>query len=449
MLVLNLIFFVIFAFFVTFLIPREDAIFLRQYGLIVSSFCLFMSVLLVFFNNVYGFFNIISFNIIHMYGFTYFVGVDMLAAFFILLTSLLALLCFLSSYSSIRSRYKEFTLLFILLILFLINLFSVLDLFFFYVWFESVLIPMFIIIGLWGSRQRRVHAAIQFFFYTLTGSFLMLLSIVLIYSHTGTTNTILLSMCAISEERQLLVWLCFFIAFAIKIPVFPFHLWLPEAHVEAPTIGSVILAGILLKMGGYGILRFVIPLFPFANDFYLPFVFTISTIAVLYTSLTAIRQIDLKKIIAYASVSHMNLVILGLFNYTTLGVLGSVFLMISHGIVSSGLFFCVGVLYDRYHTRLLRYYGGLVYVMPVFTLCFFLLILSNFSFPGTSNFIGEFMVLGGLIHQNMLCAIFVLTSIVPTVIYSVWLFNRIFFGSLQTAYLRRFSDISEREFFVL
>nr|YP_009163150.1 NADH dehydrogenase subunit 4 [Balamuthia mandrillaris]AKT94903.1 NADH dehydrogenase subunit 4 [Balamuthia mandrillaris] len=445
----NLLVFLLLCMLLCLIIPQEDIVLLRHFGLVVSGIAFLYSIHLLGSNTTYGFFNLLWFDISAGDGLRMSFGVDAVSSFFILLTNFLLMLCFLSSFSSIKSQFKAFVFVLLLIDFFLVGLFSSLDLFLFYVCFESILIPMFVLIGIWGSRQRRIHAAIQFFFYTLLGSFFMLAAVSLIYAHTGTTNILLLNMCSLSPERQLLVWVCFFMAFSIKIPMFPFHIWLPEAHVEAPTVGSVILAGVLLKMGGYGFLRFVVPLLPIGNYFFTPFVFAISTLAVLYTSLTAIRQIDLKKIIAYASVSHMNFVVLGIFNYSTVGILGSIFLMLSHGIVSSGLFFCVGVLYDRYHTRLLRYFGGIAYFMPIFAVCFFILILSNFSFPGTSNFVGEVLVLGGFIFQNMFCTFFVLISIVFSVIYSVWLYNRLFFGSVNTHALLRFSDLSEREFWVL
>ena len=449
MLVFDLFIFLGLALLGTFFISGRDVFFLKNYALAVFSVLFLYSILLLFLNNYYSFFEVLSFDIIPIQNFFYVVGLDTVSVSFIVLSQFLFMLCILSSFSSINFNYKLFVIIMILIDFFLVNLFSVLDIFFFYICFESILVPMFLLIGIWGTRQRRIHAGLQFFFYTLFGSFFMLAAITILYSHFGTTNICLLNLASLSEERQLFVWFCFFLAFSIKIPMFPFHIWLPEAHVEAPTIGSVILAGILLKLGGYGFFRFVIPLVPFANYYFTPFIFALSTLAILYTSLTAIRQVDLKKIIAYASVSHMNFVVLGLFSFSSLGLLGSIFLMLSHGIVSSGLFFAVGVLYERYHTRLLKYYGGLAYTMPLFSILFFLLILANFSFPGTSNFIGEFLVLAGMLSQNLLCTFFALISIVFTVVYSIWSYNRMFFGFVNSKSLLFFSDVSVREFLIL
>lgn len=337
-------------------------------------------------------------------------------------------------------------LIFITFILF--NIFCVLDLVFFYIFFESILIPMFILIGVWGSRQRKIHAVYQLFFYTLFGSLLMLLGILVIYSHIQTTDIRILYNTNFSFYRQLFLWLSFFFAFCVKVPLFPFHIWLPEAHVEAPTVGSVILAGVLLKLGTYGLLRFVIPIFCDATYFFLPFVYTLCLLGIIYTCCSTIRQIDLKKVIAYASVSHMSFVILGLFSSNIQGIGGSVFLMLSHGIVSSGLFFCIGCIYDRYKTRILRYYSGLVATMPIFSLCLFVLILSNISFPGTSSFVGEFLILVGLFENNHFAALLATFSIILTAVYSIWLYNRIIFNKLTVGYYSKFSDFSKKEFVI-
>jgi NADH-ubiquinone oxidoreductase chain 4 len=306
---------------------------------------------------------------------------------------------------------------------------------------------MFILIGVWGSRQRKIHAVYQLFFYTLIGSLFMLLGILTIYSHIQTTDVRILSNTNFSFYRQLFLWGSFFLAFSVKVPLFPFHIWLPEAHVEAPTVGSVILAGVLLKLGAYGLFRFVIPLFADATYFFLPLLYTLCLLGIIYTCCSTVRQVDLKKIIAYASVSHMSFVILGLFTSTIQGVAGSIFLMLSHGIVSSGLFFLIGCLYDRYKTRVLRYYTGLVHTMPVFSFLFFFLILSNISFPGTSSFIGEFLVLVGLFENNFFAAFVATFSIILTAVYSIWLFNRVVFGSYLPLHCvgLKFSDLSKKE----
>ncbi len=279
-------------------------------------------------------------------------------------------MCILAGWKNIMFNVKGFVLLFLFLEIFLLLIFSVLDLVLFYIFFESVLIPMFLIIGIWGSRERKIKASYFFFIYTLLGSLVMLLGILLILFETGTTNFLTLTSYQFSYDRQLLLWLMFFISFAVKLPVIPFHIWLPEAHVEAPTVGSVILAGVLLKLGVYGLVRFSFVLFPYANMYFIPFVYTISLISILYSSLTTLRQIDLKRIIAYSSVARMNFGLLGLFSNTIQGLIGGLFLSISHGFVASALFLCIGVLYDRHHTRLLKYYSGLSVIMPVFSLIF-------------------------------------------------------------------------------
>jgi len=289
---------------------------------------------------------------------------------------------------------------------------------------------MFIIIGIWGSRPRKIRAAYIFFLYTLFGSFFMLYGIFYLYTIINSTNFDVLLYIHLTKSEQIFLWVCFFIPFAIKIPMIPFHIWLPEAHVEAPTIGSVILASLLLKLGGYGFIRFVIPMFPFGTLYFLPMLQILGTISVLYASLVTIRQSDIKRIIAYSSIAHMNLIVLGLFTCTFQGLDGAIYLMIGHGIVSSGLFLCVGILYDRYHTRLLRYYGGIGQIMPIFSFFFFLFTLANMSFPGTSNFIGEFLIFVGLFKTHPWITFLAASGIVWSAIYSIWLFNRVVFGSL-------------------
>ena len=310
------------------------------------------------------------------------------------------------------------------------------------------MIPMFLLIGIWGSRQRKIHAVYYFFFYTAFGSIFLLLSLLLIYYYTNTLNWYLLNYINIPIDAQLWIWFFMFLGFSVKVPIVPFHIWLPEAHVEAPTSGSVLLAGILLKIGSYGLLRFGVFLFPYATNYFSSFVYILSIISIIYISSIAIRQVDLKKIIAYSSVAHMNFVILGLISNNIEGLNGSVFLMLAHGIVSSALFICVGVLYDRYHSRLISYYGNIVNFMPLYSTIFFLFILANISFPGTCNFIGEFIVLIGVVEDNLFITILSVLSIILSAIYSVWLINRILFGFIKNK-LNFYSDLSKREKYIL
>ena len=305
-----------------------------------------------------------------------------------------------------------------------------------------------IIIGVWGSRERKIRAAYQFFLYTLFGSVLMLLAILLIYFQTGTTDLQILYTTRFSETREILLWLPFFASFAVKVPMVPVHIWLPEAHVEAPTAGSVILAGIMLKLGTYGFLRLSLPLFPYACIYFTPLIYTMSVIAIIYTSLTTLRQVDLKKIIAYSSVPHMNFITIGLFTLNTQGVEGSVMLMLSHGIVSPALFLLVGVLYDRHKTRLLRYYAGCSRTMPLFGIMFLFFSMANLSLPGTSSFIGEFLVLTGLFETNSFVAVLATTGTILGAAYALWLCNRVIYGIGKVYYIHSFSDLTRREFFM-
>lgn len=392
---------------------------------------------------------LITLNWIPSFNMYYTLGVDGISIFFIILTTFLILLCVLVSWGSVKHLIKEYLLCFLLLEFLLIQVFSVLDLLLFYIFFESVLMPMFIIVGVWGSRERKVRAAYQFFLYTLVGSLLMLLAILIVYFQTGTTDLQILWNTEFSEKKQLLLWLAFFASFAVKIPMVPFHIWLPEAHAEAPTAGSVILAGILLKMGGYGFLRFSLPMFPLASVYFSPLVFVLSLVAAIYASLTTLRQIDLKKIIAYSSVSHMGFVTIGIFTLTVQGIEGSITLMLSHGLVSSALFLCIGVLYDRYRTRIIKYYGGLVQVMPIFTVFLMFFSFANIGFPGTSSFVGEILVLLGSFQISIILTFFSATSMILGAAYSIWLLNRVSFGVLKTEYFDYFQDISRREFWIL
>jgi NADH-quinone oxidoreductase subunit M len=324
-------------------------------------------------------------------------GIDGISLFFVLLTTLLIPICISASWDAIKVRVKEYMIAFLVLEAIVVAVFCSLDLILFYILFESVLLPMFVVIGVWGSRARKIRAAYMFFLYTLLGSVLMLLAVIWIYINLGTSNyQVLLSGPSPFFDPQVekLLWLAFFASFAAKVPMVPVHIWLPEAHVEAPTAGSVILAGILLKLGTYGFLRFSIPLFPYASLYFTPLVFTIALIGIVYTSLTAIRQTDLKRIIAYSSVAHMNLVIVGLFSLNTQGIEGAILQQLSHGLVSGALFLCVGVIYDRHHTRLIKYYSGLAHIMPVYVAIFMFFTMANIA-PGTSSFVGEFLILVG------------------------------------------------------
>ena len=379
----------------------------------------------------------------------YFVyGLDGVSVTFIILTTFIFGLIAMINVDMTKHK-KSFLLTLLAVEVLLVITFISLDILFFYIFFEAILIPMFILIGVWGARERKIKAAYYFFMYTLLGSIFMLFAILNIYFICGTTHYDALASTPFEFNDQILLWVCLFIAFAVKVPSFPFHVWLPEAHVEAPTIGSVILASLLLKLGGYGFMRFMIPILPLACETLRPVVYGIAILSILYASLAAIRQIDLKKIIAYSSVAHMNVVVLGLFANNTQGVDGGFYLMIAHGVVSGALFFCVGVLYDRYHTRLIRYYGGLVQTMPIFTIIFFVFTLANMGFPGTANFIGELLVFVGLFQTNIAVMIMSATGVVLSAVYSIWLFGRVCFGTLKVKYIGRYIDITLNECLIL
>lgn len=375
-------------------------------------------------------------------------GIDGISLFFLLLTTLLIPLCILISWNSIQSNLKGYLISFLLIEFFLIGVFCVLDLLVFYIFFESILIPMFLIIGIWGSRERKILASYYFFLYTLLGSVIMLLSILYIHVQVGTTDYEILLTFMFSNLEQKILWFTFFIAFAAKVPMIPVHLWLPEAHVEAPTAGSVILAGVLLKLGTYGFIRFSLPLFPQASYYFAPFVYTISLMGIVYTSLTAIRQTDFKRIIAYTSIAHMNVVMLGIFSFNNIGIEGALLQSLSHGFVASALFIIIGVVYERYRTRLVKYYGGLVHVMPLYVSIFLFFTMANIGFPGTSGFIGEFLIFAGSFKVNSTITFFGATGMILGGCYALWLFNRIAFGNLKSQYIKEALDLNKRELFI-
>jgi len=374
---------------------------------------------------------------------------DTLSGIFILLTFYIYLLCF-NIKAVLKKNIKYFSVFFHVLFCLIFLTFCVQDLFFFYIFFESLLIPMFIIVGYWGARERKIRAAYYFFLYTLVGSLVLLFGIIYLYFITGSTSFSVIQGWAFSENcEQRVLYACFFLAFATKIPVFPLHVWLPEAHVEAPTLGSIVLASILLKLGVYGFLRFITPILSYAVEFFNPLLFILTTSGIIYASLTTIRQVDLKRIIAYSSITHMNLIVLGIFSNICQGIIGAIYLACVHGIVSTALFFCVGVLYDRSHTRLLSYYGGLIETMPIFGCFLFIFILSNTGFPGTANFIGELLLFVGIFSNNFIVTIFASTGIVLSAVYSMWFFNRVMFGTAKVSYIRGSVDINWLEFSVL
>jgi proton-translocating NADH-quinone oxidoreductase chain M len=317
------------------------------------------------------------------------------------------------------------------------------------VFFEAILIPMFFLVGFLGSRARKIRAAYLLFFYTLFGSLLMLIGLIYIYSKVGSLNIEYICSFNFTEFEQKCLWVAFFLSFASKIPMFPFHIWLPEAHVEAPTIGSVLLAGILLKLGVYGFLRYSLTLFPDASLYFSPLVYLLSIIGIIYASLTAIRQTDIKRIIAYSSIAHMNLVTIGIFSFTIAGIEGSLLQSISHGFVSGGMFLMVGILYERYHSRLLYYYGGLVHVMPLYSTYLLIFTMANIALPGTSSFVGEFLLFCGIFKTSSFVCILSAFGVVLCGAYSLWLYNRIIFGNLKIAYTKNFKDLNLREFLLL
>ena len=378
----------------------------------------------------------------------YKVGVDGISILFIILTTFITPICIISVNETIKHKLKEFLIAILIMETFMLGVFCSLDLVVFYLFFEAGLIPMFLIIGIWGG-QRRVYSAFKFFLYTLLGSVLMLIAIISIYWVAGTTDVEKLFEIGIDAKYQNLLWLAFFSSFAVKTPMWPVHTWLPDAHVEAPTAGSVLLAAILLKMAGYGFIRFSLGLFPIASEYFVPLIYTLSLIAIVYTSLVALMQEDMKKLIAYSSVAHMGFVTLGIFTMTEQGIEGSIFQMISHGLVSAALFLCVGVVYERHHTRLISKYGGLVSIMPRYAIVFMVFTLAAIGLPGTSGFVGEFLVLMGTFKKNFLVATIASLGVILGAAYMLWLYKRIIFGEIVNENLKSMLDLKRFEILIL
>jgi NADH-quinone oxidoreductase subunit M len=379
---------------------------------------------------------------------SYKLGVDGMSMPFVLLTTFLMPLCIAASWKSIEKRVAEYMIAFLVLETLMVGVFVALDLVLFYLFFEGGLIPMFLIIGVWGGK-RRVYAAFKFFLYTLLGSLLMLLAIMAMYWTAKTTDITILLHTNFPAGMQKWLWLAFFASFAVKMPMWPVHTWLPDAHVEAPTAGSVILAGILLKMGGYGFIRFSLPMFPDASQYFTPLIYALSVVAIIYTSLVALVQEDMKKLIAYSSVAHMGFVTMGLFSMTPQAVQGAIFLMVSHGLVSGALFLCVGVIYDRMHTREIAAYGGLVQRMPLYAAAFMIFTLANVGLPGTSGFVGEFLSMLGTFPVNSWVALFATTGIILSAAYALYLYRRVIFGVIEKPNLMTIADLSAREIAIL
>lgn len=419
-------------------------------SLSVSSFVFIISSILLsnFDKNTYHFQEVITYELdARLLNLSYSFGLDGISVFFLFLSTLLIFLCILFVWED--KTFKLYAINLLVIELFLVIIFTVLDLFLFYIFFEAILIPMYLMIGIWGSRERKIRASYLFFFYTLCGSILMLVGILYIYSTVGSLNFEYLIAYKFTFSQQLFLWFAFFISFASKIPMFPFHIWLPEAHVEAPTVGSVLLAGILLKLGVYGFVRFSLILYPEASLYFAPLVYLFSVIGVIYASLAALRQTDLKRIIAYSSVAHMNLVTLGIFSFNVVGLEGAILQSISHGFVAGGMFFLIGIVYERYHTRFVYYYGGLVHFMPIYAIFFLVFTLANIALPGTSSFIGEFLILTGIYKTNVLAAVISALGVILCGGYSLWLYNRIIFGNIKINYTQKFKDMNFREFTIM
>ena len=382
------------------------------------------------------------------FNFYYHIGIDGISLFMVILSTFLTPLCILASWESIKIRVKEYMLAFLFLETVMIGMFASVDILLFYIFFEAVLIPMYLIIGIWGG-DRRIYASFKFFLYTLLGSVLMLIAIVVIYKLTNSMSIGDLQGNYFSTNIQMYLWLAFFASFAVKIPMWPFHTWLPDAHVEAPTSGSVILAGVLLKMGGYGFIRFSLGMLPEASEFFAPLIMTLSIIAIVYTSLVAIAQTDIKKLIAYSSVAHMGLVTIGIFIVNSQGLEGAMIQMISHGVVSGALFLCVGVIYDRMHTREINFYGGLVNRMPIYATVFMIFMLGSVGLPGTSGFIGEFLIIVGSFKYSSIVVIGAASGIILSAVYMLYLYKRIIFGVINNEKLKDILDLNLREKIIL
>ncbi len=383
-----------------------------------------------------------------MAGFINFqLGIDGISMLFILLTTFIAPLCIFSGIHSIKFMIKEFFIAILMMETLMLGVFCSLDLVIFYLFFEGGLIPMFLIIGIWGG-PKRVYSAFKFFLFTLLGSVLMLVAIISIYWIAGTTDVIRLLDGRIPQEFQYLLWLAFFSSFAVKLPMWPVHTWLPDAHVEAPTAGSVILAAILLKMAGYGFIRFSLGLFPVASDYFTPLIFVLSIIAIIYTSLVALMQDDMKKLIAYSSVAHMGFVTIGIFSLTKQGLEGSIIQMMSHGLISAALFLCVGVVYDRHHSRMISSYGGLVNIMPKYAFVFMIFTLAALGLPGTSGFVGEFLVLAGVLQKNILVAVLASFGVILVAAYMLWLYRRVIFGKITNPEIKEITDLNKAEIYI-
>jgi NADH-quinone oxidoreductase subunit M len=378
------------------------------------------------------------------WGITYHMGVDGISVLFVLLSTVLTPICILASWESIGTRVREFMIAFLVLETMMVGMFAALDFLVFYMFFEGVLIPMYLIIGVWGG-PRRVYAAFKFFLYTLAGSVLMLLALLAMWYVAGSTDIEVLMKTAFSPRAQTWLFLAFFASFAVKVPMWPVHTWLPDAHVEAPTAGSVILAGVLLKMGAYGFLRFSVPMLPLAAAEFAPFIYALSVIAVVYTSLVALAQTDMKKLIAYSSVAHMGVVTIGIFTFNAQGIGGALFQMLSHGVVSGALFLCVGVVYDRIHSRDIARYGGLASRMPRYALVFMLFTMASIGLPGTAGFVGEFLVIIGAFQVNFWLALLGGLGMILGACYMLWLYRRVIFGKLTKADLLSILDLSPRE----